>query len=154
MADRIVVLRAGKVEQVDTPLNLYNRPANLFVAGFIGAPGMNLWSAETSGPGRVRIDNGPDLSLADLPVPSTGPVTVGLRPQHLRQVHPDQAQLTAKVRLIEALGSESVVHGELPGGASVLAVLPGQPTIGRGDDLPLGFDAASVHLFAADGLRI
>ncbi|MDO8881785.1 ABC transporter ATP-binding protein, partial [Pseudotabrizicola sp.] len=69
MADRIVVLRAGKVEQVDTPLNLFNRPANLFVAGFIGAPGMNLWPGQAEA-GSVRLDNGALLPLpAGLTVP-------------------------------------------------------------------------------------
>lgn len=154
MADRIVVLRAGRVEQVDTPLNLYNRPANLFVAGFIGAPGMNLWPADGLGNGRLQMDNGPEMELQGLPVPGAGRLTLGLRPQHLRLADPGEARLTATVRLVEALGSESVMHGDLPGGAAVLAVLPGQPGLHRGDQIDLTFDPASVHLFGSDGLRI
>jgi len=84
MADRIVVLRAGKVEQVDTPLNLFNHPANLFVAGFIGAPGMNLWSA-TGENGGVRLDSGAHIALPGAALPNAAKLTVGLRPQHLRQ---------------------------------------------------------------------
>jgi ABC-type sugar transport system ATPase subunit len=153
MADRIVVLRAGRVEQVDTPLNLYNRPANLFVAGFIGAPGMNLWAAEASA-GGLRLAGGQQLTLAAaLP---TGPLTLGLRPQHLRLAGPAQTDniLTAEVALVEALGAESVIHATLdPGGARVLAVLPGQPKLTRGDRIRLTFDAADLHLFDAKGRR-
>jgi multiple sugar transport system ATP-binding protein len=147
MADRIVVLRAGKVEQVDTPLNLYNRPANLFVAGFIGAPGMNLWPAVAQG-GRVRIEGGPEVTL---PLPD-GPLTLGLRPQHL--VLRGDGPLAMQVDLVEALGAESVVHGALSGGARLLAVLPGQPELRRGDRIALGFDPAQVHGFDAQGRRI
>ena len=154
MADRIVVLRAGKMEQMDTPLNLYNRPANLFVAGFIGAPGMNLWPAQVLGGGKVQLDSGPELLLTGAALPAGGPITLGLRPQHLRAVPADQAQLHATVRLVEALGSESVVHADLDGGAAVLAVLPGQPDLRRGDRLGLGFDMGSVHVFGPDGVRV
>jgi len=147
MADRIVVMRAGRVEQVDTPLNLYNRPANLFVAGFIGAPGMNLWPVEAA-QGRVRIAGGPEVALA-LP---DGPLTLGLRPQHL--VLQGDGPLALRVELVEALGAESVVHGALSGGTRVLAVLPGQPGLRRGDRIALGFDPAQVHAFGATGLRL
>jgi len=147
MADRIVVMRAGRVEQVDTPLNLYNRPANLFVAGFIGAPGMNLWPAEAA-QGRVRIAGGPEVALA-LP---DGPLTLGLRPQHL--VLQGDGPLSLRVELVEALGAESVVHGALSGGTRVLAVLPGQPGLKRGDSIALGFDPGLVHAFGAAGQRL
>jgi ABC-type sugar transport system ATPase subunit len=147
MADRIVVLRAGRIEQVDTPLNLYNKPANLFVAGFIGAPGMNLWPA-VSKDGRARIEGGPDMGLA-LP---EGPLTLGVRPQHLT-LQAD-GPLSLRVELVEALGAESVVHGTLSGGAKVLAVLPGQPNLKRGDTITLGFDPAQIHAFDAQGQRL
>jgi multiple sugar transport system ATP-binding protein len=153
MADRIIVLRAGKVEQVETPLNLYNRPANLFVAGFIGAPGMNLWSATAAGAGVVRLSGGPDLHLPDLPLPAAGSVTLGIRPQHLR-LAPSDGPLTARVTLIEALGAESVVHAELDGGARLLAVLPGQPDLGKGAPIRLGFDTGNLHVFDAEGQRL
>ena len=150
MADRIVVLRAGKVEQVDTPLNLYNRPANLFVAGFIGAPGMNLWPA-TAQNGRVKLDSGPDLSLPNLN--ASGPITLGLRPQHLT-LAAGEGDFSATVILIEALGSESVIHAKLDSGAPVLAVLPGQPKLGKGDRVHFNFDPAALHVFDTNGLRL
>jgi len=150
MADRIVVLRAGRVEQVDTPLNLYNRPANLFVAGFIGAPGMNLWPA-TARDGQVTLDGGPTLSLPDLH--AAGQITLGLRPQHLR-LAAGPGDFDATVTLIEALGSESVIHAKLGSGAPVLAVLPGQPSLGKGDTIHLTFDPAALHAFDSGGLRV
>jgi len=152
MADRIVVLRAGKVEQVDTPLNLYNRPANLFVAGFIGAPGMNLWSASVAGAGAVRLSGGQGLHLPGLPLPASGALTLGIRPQHLREQ--PGGPISARVLLVEALGAESVVHGEMPGGLRILAVLPGQPDLSRGDTVTLGFDAADLHVFDETGQRL
>ena len=155
MADRIVVLRSGQIEQVDTPLNLYNRPANLFVAGFIGAPGMNLWSAEATGAGTVRLAGGPELALPALPLPAGGRLTLGLRPQHLRLA--DDAgtpAFEAEVRLVEALGSETVVHSTLAEGAPLLAVLPGQPGLKRGDRVRLHFDPVSAHAFDSEGRRL
>ena len=155
MADRIVVLRAGRVEQVDTPLNLYNRPANLFVAGFIGAPGMNLWPAVGVGAGRVRLADGRMLDLPGVAVPGDGPLTLGLRPQHLRLAGgAGPADLVARVGLVEALGAESVVHARLADGGRVLAVLPGQPMLAKGAEIAFGFDAASLHVFGADGQRM
>ncbi len=148
MADRIVVLRAGRIEQVDTPLNLYNAPANLFVAGFIGAPGMNLWAGKAVG-GRVQLDGGPEISL---PGAADGPMTIGLRPQHLRLAQ--NGPLRATVALTEALGSETVVHCAFDGGAPVLAVIPGQPPLKRGDAIAMDFDAASLHVFDGTGQRV
>jgi ABC-type sugar transport system ATPase subunit len=81
-----------------------------------------------------------------------GPLTLGLRPQHL--VLQADGPLAMQVDLVEALGAESVVHGTLSGGAKVLAVLPGQPGLKRGDTIALGFDPAQVHAFDAQGLRI
>jgi multiple sugar transport system ATP-binding protein len=153
MADRIVVLRAGKVEQVDTPLNLFNRPANLFVAGFIGAPGMNLWPGEATGDGRVRLDAGPVLSHPGPAQRKGARMTVGLRPQHLALA--GEGAITATVGLIEALGAETVVHGTLTdGGARVLAVLPGQLALDKGDTVRLGHAPAALHLFDAEGQRL
>jgi multiple sugar transport system ATP-binding protein len=144
LADRIVVLRKGVVEQVDTPLGLYNRPANLFVAGFIGAPNMNFFAATAQG-GQAVLPGG-----VAVPVAADGPVTLGLRPQHLRLA---DSGIPATVTLVESLGAETVVHAET-GGARVLTVLDGQPPIARGDAIHLGFDPAQVHAFAADGARI
>ena len=147
LADRIVVLRKGRVEQVDTPLNLFNRPANLFVAGFIGAPNMNFFTSEAAG-GLAALPGG--LSL---PVAATGPVTLGIRPQHLRLTG-DQSAIPAQIILVEALGSETVLHATAEGGVPIVAVLPGQPSLARGQAIRLAFDPAAVHPFDAQGQRI
>jgi multiple sugar transport system ATP-binding protein len=144
LADRIVVLRKGRVEQVDTPLNLYNRPANLFVAGFIGAPNMNLFPAQASG-GMADLPGG-----VSVPVAADGKVTVGVRPQHLRLA--DQG-MAAEVTLVEALGAETVLHARA-GDARIVTVLDGQPAIARGDRVHLAFDPEAMHVFGADGQRI
>lgn len=157
LASRIVVLRAGRVEQVAPPLDLFNRPANLFVAGFIGAPAMNLFPARVEGgaavlPGGVRI-----------PVPSAEgeAVTLGLRPQHLRLAREGEPGLSLRVNLIEALGTETVVHGSVEGLANaerplprVIAILPGQAPLALGQTLRLTFDQTQLHLFDFKGRRL
>ncbi len=160
LANRIVVLRAGRIEQVDTPLNLYNRPANLFVAGFIGAPSMNLIPATVTGVaadglacswldgGRVSIDA---EGGAVLPGAS---VTLGIRPQHLKLARGHEAAIEVTVTLAEQLGAETVVHAQTKGGQRILAVLPGQPAIARGEEIALAYDAADIHAFDAEGKRL
>ncbi|ODT77866.1 MAG: ABC transporter ATP-binding protein [Pelagibacterium sp. SCN 64-44] len=148
LADRIVVLRKGVIEQVDTPLNLYNRPQNLFVAGFIGAPNMNLFKVEAR-QGRAKLPGG-----AEIGVNHEGAVTLGLRPQHLRLAQAGERAIEARVHLVEALGAETVVHATAEGAAQIITVLEGQPRIARGDDIRLAFDDAHVHVFDADGQRV
>ena len=144
LADRIVVLRKGQVEQVDTPLGLYNHPANLFVAGFIGAPNMNFFETVAEG-GQARLPGG-----VTVPVKADGPVTLGLRPQHM---HLAESGIAAKVTLVEALGSETVLHAQA-GEARIITVLDGQPRIARDDEVHLGFDPAMLHVFGPDGVRL
>ncbi|WP_323013265.1 ABC transporter ATP-binding protein, partial [Devosia sp.] len=148
LADRIVVLRKGVIEQVDTPLNLYNRPQNLFVAGFIGAPNMNLFKVEAH-QGRAKLPGG-----AEIGVNHEGAVTLGLRPQHLRLAQAGERAIEARVHLVEALGAETVVHATAEGAAQIITVLEGQPRIARGDDIRLAFDDGHVHVFDADGQRV
>ena len=148
LADRIVVLRKGRVEQVDTPLGLYNRPANLFVAGFIGAPNMNFFVTAAQG-GQAVLPG--DIVV---PVAAEGPVTLGIRPQHLRLAAPGDPGIPARVTLVEALGAETVVHAAVAPGQTVVTVLDGQPHVARGQEVHLGFDADQIHAFGADGARI
>ena len=158
LADRIVVMRAGRIEQVGTPLELYNRPANRFVAGFIGAPHMNFLRGEIL----ETAGGAPVLSLADghriaLPgdaagLPKGQSVTVGVRPQHIA-LSRDAANPIMTVRLVEALGSETVIHGDIQG-ERLLVVLPGQQSYRAGDNVPLDLGAAPLHLFDEQGLRL
>ena len=138
LADSIVVLRAGRVEQADTPLALFNRPANRFVAGFIGAPAMNFLPAAV-------------LAAAH----PAAAVTAGIRPQHLRLAPSGApASLEADVRLVEALGTETVLHATTPAGERLIAVLPGQAALTPGTRIALTGDPADLHFFADDGHRL
>jgi hypothetical protein len=133
MADRIVVMNEGRIEQAGAPLLLYERPANLFVAGFIGAPRMNF--------------------LPSAAFPGGTGATTGIRPQHLRRAGDGEPTLKAKVTLIEQLGSETVVHGDADG-HRLLAVLPGQQGLQTGEEVALAYDRENLHVFDEDGLRV
>ena len=146
LADRIVVLRAGRVEQVGTPLELYREPANRFVAGFIGSPAMNFLDARAEG-GRVLLGGAAVTSTA-LP---DGPCTLGLRPEHLAR-DPDGA-LDASVQVFEHLGGEAFVYATLPDGQEIVAKLDGDEGFRPGDALRLGVAGHRCHVFDRRGVR-
>ena len=148
LADRIVVLRKGRVEQVDTPLGLYNRPENVFVAGFIGAPSMNFFPSRASG-GAAELPGGLKIAL-----PGDGEVTIGIRPQALRLAAAGAPALEGEVRLVEALGAETVVHCDAVDGTPMVVVLSGQPRIMSGERIRLAFDDGAPHPFGPDGARL
>ncbi|MDX2101589.1 MAG: sn-glycerol-3-phosphate ABC transporter ATP-binding protein UgpC [Alphaproteobacteria bacterium] len=147
MADRIVVMHDGVVEQIGTPLELYDRPANVFVAGFIGSPAMNFLD------GRVRRD-GRDAAI-ELPggcvVPTdTGAaagatVRVGIRPEHL-SLASDQTALPARIRVVEPTGSETFVMADLDG-TPLTAVFQDRHPLVPGALLPLLPRAGHLHVF-------
>jgi len=149
MADKIAVLRAGKLEQFGVPLDLYNRPANLFVAGFIGSPKMNFFAGEViSGPT-------PLLKIATgelIPLPQTGfsyapgqKVTLGIRPSHVK--HGNEGPLTMSVRTAEQLGGESYLYGNLGDGTPVTLHLSGQTSTAAGEVIRMAAPLEHVHLF-------
>jgi lactose/L-arabinose transport system ATP-binding protein len=151
MADRIVVLRAGRIEQIGAPVELYQNPDNAFVAGFIGSPRMNFLAA-TVQPGGKLVAGGIEV---DSPVGTAlqpGKVLqFGLRPEHLDAA--DGMSLEASVEFVEILGSTSYVHAVLATGETVIAERrSGQPR--TGDKITLRFAPASIRLFAEDGARI
>ena len=157
LADKIVVLNGGVVQQVGSPLDLYNTPANLFVAGFIGSPRMNLISGSVAEvtPERLRIVSGPSsfwLEARGHGLTQGAEITLGIRP-HALSVDPS-GTLAGKVQLVEQLGNETVIRVLLAVGTEVTAVLAGQGVHAVGGPIALGFDAAAVHLFGADGNRI
>ena len=148
MADRIVVMNAGRVEQVGAPLDLYDRPANLFVAGFIGSPAMNIITGTVAG-GRFTA------GATSLPLPAavatTGPVHYGIRPEHLL-LSPDG--LEASVRLVEPMGSETQVTMAL-GDHTLVGVFRERIAARPGETIRVRPDLAAVHLFDAEtGNRI
>ena len=134
MADKIVVLRAGRIEQVGTPLDLYNKPRNQFVAGFIGSPRMNF------------------VPATQLPQAQAGAVTVGIRPEHAQLA--DDGQLQLQVTQVEQLGANSILHGHVVPDAPFEVILPGQTRIQRGDTVRVAAPPEYIHCFDQNGLRI
>jgi lactose/L-arabinose transport system ATP-binding protein len=151
MADRIVVLRAGRIEQVGAPIDLYQDPDNAFVAGFIGSPRMNFLPATVQADGRlaaagIEIDNPAGTALQ----PGKS-LQLGLRPEHLDET--DGTSLEATVDFVEMLGSTSYLHATLTTGETVMAERrSSQPR--TGDKITLRFAPASIRLFDADGARV
>ena len=146
MADRIVVMRAGGVEQAGPPLELYDRPANAFVAGFIGSPAMNLLPGRIAG-GRVVLDGGGQLPTSGA---AEGPVLYGIRPEHLDLVAPDTpGALTGTVGLIESTGTAMFVEVKTDG-PTLHALFTDRPTLHRGDRIGLRPKPGLVHLFHAE----
>ena len=152
LADKIVVLRAGRVEQVGRPLDLYHDPDNRFVAGFIGSPAMNFVAAVTE-KGSVSA---PGLGTASLPtsvaLPGSGAkVSVGLRPQHLAL---DTSGSTHRVEMTEALGGVSYIHLTAPTGEKLVVESHSDPEVKMGGMTGIRFDPKDAMLFADTGLRL
>ena len=145
MADRIVVLRAGRVEQAGTPLELYNRPANRFVAGFIGSPRMNFLDGIAQGGRRVAIEGMPPVDIAAAAETSDGEaVVLGVRPEHLAFAG---AGLPGTVDLVEQMGGESYVHVVLANGVRLNVRRPGQTPLRTGESVHITIEG-DAHLFS------
>ncbi len=156
MADKIVVLRAGRIEQVGAPLDLYNRPANRFVAGFIGSPKMNFLAASAQRPGGA----GTAVSLAGcgltLPLePARGALgdgtVFGVRPEHIA-IGGDSGTPFAAARIlhIEHLGGATLIYATLSDGQKLTIALEGQCRLAPGTLIETRIDPTLCHLFAAD----
>ncbi len=153
LADRIVVLRAGRIEQIGTPLDLYGRPDNLFVAGFIGSPRMNLLPGRVVRPGTVALgEAGHEVACATGSLAADAKVTLGIRPEHLSLA--DGAGLPLTVELVERLGGESYLYGASPGLPQITLRLGGESEQGRGDSVALALPQPRLHLFDETGLAI
>ena len=149
MGDRVAVMDKGYLQQVDTPLRLYDKPVNLFVAGFIGSPQMNLMEGVAE-QGKVRLGN------YAVPVDPTaskkmhGRVTVGVRPENWRLVGDSDGGLPVKVTVVEELGADNFVYGTsdvegTPG--SVIVRLSGRASVHKGETLYVTTDPNHVHVF-------
>ena len=147
LADRVVVMNAGEIQQVGTPTEIYNTPANTFVASFIGSPAMNLIE------GVVRLDGGPSVEIGDVRLPVTPrdglvegqAVTLGARPEHLEL---SDTGLPVSVAVVEPTGSETHVIGHLAG-KDVTAVFRERHAFAPGDVIHLTPGPAHIHLFDA-----
>ncbi|MBY5804315.1 ABC transporter ATP-binding protein [Rhizobium ruizarguesonis] len=154
MADRIVVLRDGIIEQVGTPLELYNSPANTFVAGFIGSPKMNLIEARVTevegGNAKLFINGGSTLNVAARPGLKAGDtVTVGLRPESIGPS--DTGTVTGVVDVVEHLGSETLCYINLGSGPLLTAKLDSAAPVAVGDTMKVGVLKGKPILFAQSG---
>ena len=143
MADKIVVMNNGNIEQAGRPLDLYDKPANMFVAGFIGSPAMNLLKGTVSD-GMLRTDDG---TAWPLPVngsrPKDGPAVYGVRPEHLRL---DAGGIPAIVQVVEPTGSETQVMMKV-GDQTMVGAFRERVSARPGEILPVRPDPALVHLF-------
>ena len=146
MADRIVVLKDGHIEQAGTPLELYDRPRNAFVAGFIGSPAMNLLAGRAQESGRVLTDDGLELPLPKgLTLAPGRAVWLGVRPEHLEVTATDQG-LRAEVQVLEPTGAETQIAARL-GSQNVIAVSRARIDLRPGSTLGLRPIASRLHVF-------
>ncbi len=148
MADKIVVLNAGRIEQVGSPMELYNHPQSEFVAGFIGAPSMNILDMD-SAEGRVRVGG------AVLPVPAApGAVRLGIRPEHLEIRAFGEGDMDVTVTLRETLGGDAYLYVRTADGKPLVVRAEGDTTLDHGATVGLGLPARRLHQFGADGRAI
>jgi lactose/L-arabinose transport system ATP-binding protein len=162
LADRIVVLRGGLVEQIGSPTELYDHPANLFVAGFIGSPRMNLIPAKVAaiGNGSLTLANSaftggslvtPPPDKARLEVGA--PVTVGLRPDNL-EIGAASPILELTADLAENLGGSTQIYAGAPEAPGIAVIASGRPAVKAGDRLSVGLGSGRIYLFDKDGLAV
>ncbi len=150
MADKIVVLRLGVIEQAGAPLELYNNPRNLFVAGFIGSPKMNMLTTSAQGAG-LQVAGG-NLALQRN---VAGATTLGIRPEHITIADGSGTKLAdVRVDLVENLGGQTVVYATTADGQALTIVLEGQKRFELGSTVSAFIDPNRVHLFDAEGMAI
>jgi ABC-type sugar transport system ATPase subunit len=154
MADRIAIMNGGKLQQFDTPDAVYNTPANLFVAGFIGTPSMNLVDGALNDRGFSFAGQMVELPEGFLmPHVKAGDAVLGVRPE---DISIGDGDIPATIRLIENTGHEQIVTVEIAGGPRVLARAPAGEKLTVGDETQLGFTTERLHIFAkaGDGERL
>ncbi|GLQ56403.1 ABC transporter ATP-binding protein [Devosia nitrariae] len=156
MADRIVVLNEGTIEQVGSPIELYARPRNIFVARFLGAPAMNMLKGTVARAGNglgIRLETGPLLALngRDVPLAEGEPVTVGIRPEHAEA---GAGPLAITVETTEVLGAGTILHGVAAAGQPFTLALRGISGIKSGDVLDIGLPEPFIHIFDEAGLAV
>src|SRR5581483_6122128 len=153
LADRMVVMNGGRAEQIGTPMEVYENPATVFVAGFIGSPAMNFLPGRIAEGKRVVLEGAGSLPAA-VSLPAGSEVTVGLRPEHLAPANQADASLAGRVEVVEALGADTLLHLDV-GGRNVIARLPhgAMPTVGS--TLHVRANPDRVYLFdAQSGARL
>jgi multiple sugar transport system ATP-binding protein len=154
LADKIVVLQSGRIEQTGAPLDIYNNPQNVFVAGFIGSPRMNLIEATANQVADGWTLTAPNMSV---PVPNVDGLingaqcTVGIRPEHVSIATGGSGHTKAQVAFAEQLGGETYLYCDVEGSPQITVHQPGQLPIVKGQTLALNFALENMHLFDAYG---
>ena len=154
LGDRVAVLDRGRLQQAAPPRELYERPANVFVAGFIGNPPMNLFATRVSANGRGLAVGSQTLSIGDAAHASLESArTAGVRPEavHVKAGAATDGAVRAVVEHVEYLGHEALAHVSIDGGIRLVARVDGMPALRRGQTVSVGIDPDAVHLFAEDG---
>ncbi|CAA0125976.1 Trehalose import ATP-binding protein SugC [Mycolicibacterium vanbaalenii] len=153
MGDRVAVMRDGALQQVGTPMDLYDRPANVFVAGFIGSPAMNLFESRLADRSVTLGDHlltvGPGVDHAG------GPVTIGVRPESWRRIGPGDG-MPVRVSVVEELGSDAFVYGTaVSGDHDVIVRVNGRDHVRMGDIIHVTAASPDIHVFdTASGVRV
>jgi multiple sugar transport system ATP-binding protein len=153
LADRIVVINDQRIQQVGAPMDVYNRPANTFVAQFVGSPEMMLLPARLNGDGEYATATLADGTVVNTRVERSKlndneEIRVGLRPEAVRV---GDGEVKAKVELVERLGDRTLVYGRLSGGQAITAEDKGNSRVAIGDEVGLRIDGAAAHIFGPDG---
>jgi lactose/L-arabinose transport system ATP-binding protein len=149
LADRIVVMRHGAIEQVGPPAELYNDPANMFVAGFIGSPRMNFLRGTSTGNG-VALDAGPILPWR---ASDQGPLRIGIRPEHFI-VGGGSLTLDLRIDVVEYLGGTSYLYGTAPSGEELIVEARELGAARAGATVPIGCPADQILVFTETGKRV
>jgi multiple sugar transport system ATP-binding protein len=153
LADRIIVMRDGRIEQVGTPRELYDRPANIFVAQFLGTPRMNILPATVAEVGRATLADGRSVALPPLAAapPAGTPLSVGIRPEDIA-IGDAPGALPFTISFIERLGGLATLHlGGRDGSETIACQLRDDGSFGEGGTIAVSFPPDRLHLFDADG---
>ncbi len=155
MADRMVVMQAGVIEQAGSPMELYRSPRNLFVAGFVGSPRMNFFEAavqQVSATGVMLLLGGTtllDVGVDGSATASGAKVTVGVRPEHIDLV--ESGGLPARVQVVERLGGESYVYLQMDSGEAVTVRVDGETRVAPDQQVRMALDPKCIHVFDGNG---
>ena len=151
LADRIVVMRGGRIEQIGTPMGLYEHPENLFVAGFIGSPAMNILPGHAGDvAGTVVLADGTVVATNKDTGTAGTALSLGVRPEDLSLSEGRSALIRGTVLVVERLGEVTLVHVQMDDNAIVIAKLPGDMAPRRGETLALSSRTEKLHVFGAD----
>lgn len=153
LADRIVVMRGGLIEQVGTPMEIYSNPVNEFVADFFGSPSMNLVPGEVVHEGGRPVFRAPSMSIAlpdRMKAAPVGKATLGIRPEHV-SIRRDGGDMEQIVRLVEPLGKDTLIYFEVGGERPFVCIAEGLAlaTMNTGEKVKLSL--APEHIFLFDG---